>query len=593
MKRKSFIALIAGAFSMTAIAVTGALVLNNRGLSPFLTKATPKDNGSYTLTAADFTEGSGDINVGEGIAWHYNGVSVSGNVVTVGTNLYTSQFSGQTKNVSRRGNGYTRMTFADLDMSSAVGVVYHLKDVKGTLTHAAQPFSADNDLTNSGAYASADRRGLEIVQGGGSSFSFTSLTMYYDCSDVTPTVNITTASLSVGVGETGQLQAVNSDIFGGDTVTYSWSSDDTGVATVSGDSLTGTVTGVAAGTANITVTMTVNGDDYTDSLEVTVTASAATIVPVELGTGSYILGNQVFSCFDTTSTGLTAAEVTGFGLYASEVTGIENTIQSNDIQNVAGNTFRIYSPMANGAVGLNNQFGVIYDFKDSVNNKIYRASAYYDNGDIAPEIQLTAASFSVEEAATIEITAAKGFFLEGTPTSFAFESLDTDVFTVAAVDNVATVTGVAQGSATLRVTMVLNAKNYVVEKTVVVTEAGVQHLIPWYTEGTGNQAIHFDGASIWTWVNYGDLDYDGFASFSGQKANMTASYESDPATTARVEVISDDNATLHYCRVYVVLGAAYNTGTLTMTIPDAHGVTYTGTLEFNAGVLVAINNNVL
>ena len=116
-----------------------------------------------------------------------------------------------------------------------------------------------------------------------------------------------------------------------------------------------------------------------------------------------------------------------------------------------------------------------------------------------------------------------------------------------------------------------------------------QHVMPWYTEGEGNQAIHFEGAGIWTWVKYDSLGYADFAAFSAAKENFVASYDSDPAASIVDIVVSDDNASLKYARVYIVLSAAYNTGTLTLSIPGTDGNTYTGTLGFNAGALASIN----
>ena len=114
-------------------------------------------------------------------------------------------------------------------------------------------------------------------------------------------------------------------------------------------------------------------------------------------------------------------------------------------------------------------------------------------------------------------------------------------------------------------------------------------VMPWYTEGTGNQAIHFEGAGIWTWVKYDSMGFENFAAFDAAKANFVAAYESEPAATIVDKVVSDDNATLKYARVYIVLSAAYNTGKLTLTIPGADGKTYEGTLEFAAGELSKIN----
>ena len=113
--------------------------------------------------------------------------------------------------------------------------------------------------------------------------------------------------------------------------------------------------------------------------------------------------------------------------------------------------------------------------------------------------------------------------------------------------------------------------------------------MPWYTEGTGNQAIHFEGAGIWTWVKYDSMGYADFNEFNAAKDNFVAAYESEPAASIVDKVISDDNATLKYARVYIVLSAAYNTGRLTLTIPGKDGKTYEGTLEFSSGDLVKIN----
>ena len=154
--------------------------------------------------------------------------------------------------------------------------------------------------------------------------------------------------------------------------------------------------------------------------------------------------------------------------------------------------------------------------------------------------------------------------------------------TVEVNNNVVTVHGVKEGGATLRVTMTVGTKVYTLDKTISVTKAGVKHLIPWYTEGTGNQANHWLGAGIWTWVNYGELGYT-WATFSVIKAQITVSYASDPATTVTVDTISDDLGAATSARVYILAGAAYNTGVLTMTLPDANGITYTGTITFASG----------
>ena len=74
-------------------------------------------------------------------------------------------------------------------------------------------------------------------------------------------LNKATTSIAVGGNET--LVATTAP----NAYVVSWSSDDTGVATVDA---TGKVVGVAAGTANITASISVYGVTYTASCEVTV-----------------------------------------------------------------------------------------------------------------------------------------------------------------------------------------------------------------------------------------------------------------------------------------------------------------------------------
>ena len=590
MKKKKLFVLITSVCTLAAAAAV-AVAVNKKGLSnPMFTRAGTAEHGSYTLTAADFTDGEANTVVG-GETWHYRGVSVSGNVVTVSGGLYTVTRSGASQSGNRRGNGYTRMVFEDLDLTSSAGLVYHEFDVNWALKKGGNALSEDNDLTFGGTVAASDRRGVEIVQGNSSSFSFTSLTMYYDCTDVVPQVEINNDSLSVGVGEDGQLTASKSDVYDGDVVSYSWSSDDEDVATVAGSGLNATVTGVAAGTANITVTMTVNGVNYTDTLGVTVTAAAAEVIDMSVLNSSMVQGAGIFCRFNPSSASMTASQLDT--LTASVIIEFANpetvnAINHYTLQEKGDSSYTAYV-VCDSAVGLSDAFTVTVDFKDNALNKIYRAVFHFDNGQLAPEVNLSAESFSVEVGDTLQVTASKASYLDGTPT-FEFASLDENVFTVSSSGAVATITGVSEGSAALRVTMSLNGNPYVVEKTISVTEPGVEHLITWYTEGEGNQRNWWQGAGVWTWVNYGALGYDGFGSFSSKKDQMTASYESEPATTIRIDVISDDLASLKVCRVYLVAGAAYTTGKLTLTIPSAEGVTHTGTITFVDGEATAFNS---
>lgn len=80
-----------------------------------------------------------------------------------------------------------------------------------------------------------------------------------------PSVSLDKATATVAAGSTVSLTATTTP--SGETVT--WTSNNTSAATVS----SGTVTGVAAGSAKITASITVDGKTYEDSCTVTVTAA--------------------------------------------------------------------------------------------------------------------------------------------------------------------------------------------------------------------------------------------------------------------------------------------------------------------------------
>lgn len=81
----------------------------------------------------------------------------------------------------------------------------------------------------------------------------------------TPSITTKPSSTTVAVGGTRKITAITVPA----DATITWTSSDTTKATVSN----GTVTGVAAGSANITASITVGGTTYTDTTVVTVTAS--------------------------------------------------------------------------------------------------------------------------------------------------------------------------------------------------------------------------------------------------------------------------------------------------------------------------------
>lgn len=80
---------------------------------------------------------------------------------------------------------------------------------------------------------------------------------------LTPDITLNKANVTIAAGGTTKLRAKTEP---SDAV-VTWTSSASAVATVDN----GTVTGVAAGNATITATITVDGDDYSDACKVTVT----------------------------------------------------------------------------------------------------------------------------------------------------------------------------------------------------------------------------------------------------------------------------------------------------------------------------------
>lgn len=85
-----------------------------------------------------------------------------------------------------------------------------------------------------------------------------------DEGSIDPDISLSKANMTVKVGESGRLRAITNPE--GEEVT--WESSNTSVATVSD----GTISGVAAGNATITATMTYDDTEYSDSCKVKVVA---------------------------------------------------------------------------------------------------------------------------------------------------------------------------------------------------------------------------------------------------------------------------------------------------------------------------------
>lgn len=108
-------------------------------------------------------------------------------------------------------------------------------------------------------------------------------------------ISLDRTSLSLTTGNTSQLTAT---VFPADTP-VTWSSSNTGVATVSGSGL---VTAVGSGTANITVSATINGSIYNATCTVSVSAPYYPVTDISLDQSSLALDKGTSTTLHATIT---------------------------------------------------------------------------------------------------------------------------------------------------------------------------------------------------------------------------------------------------------------------------------------------------
>ena len=436
-----------GGIIVACLAIAGAAsaaAFSNKDV--LFRQTTANTTKSYTLHASDFSDATSFSISGE--TWNFPHASVVGDTVIISDVFYTNTRSGSSKSGNIRGDGYTRMTFTGLDVSSATGLVFHTLNVNGEVVRGGNQVESDVDLTFGGELGGTGRRGIHYAQAEKSSFSFTSLTMYYECAEVSPSVNIKNETLIVNVDDNEQVQAESFDIFGEDTVSYAWSSDDETVATVSGNSLTGTIHGVAAGTANITITMTVNGTDFTSSKQVTVSEVPATIKNLKVLSSSRWNGAGLYFDVDPSSAGTTNAVLSSLTSTTSAVSTNSNTGNCKSVGREGSQTDSNtrYFLVWDGAP-INQKFSVTLTIKDNVNHIHYVGVGYFQGSNYIGEFNFDGQNV-VYETESIELTAV----INNGETFSALQNVassDTNVATVSVNNNIVTVEGVAEGTATI------------------------------------------------------------------------------------------------------------------------------------------------
>jgi len=179
-------------------------------------------------------------------------------------------------------------------------------------------------------------------------------------------ITISPASASIAVNGTQQYTAVAKDSSGNTLtgVTYAWNSSNTAVATINSNGL---ATGVAAGTAMITASVTYSGGVYGMGTTVTSNSATLTVSASAMAVGTVAVGRAVAK---------PATSVTLNGGSGRAVQGATVSLKDSDGQTVvamsdANGRFQLATSGLNPGFllkAVDNQGHVLYSFADSAGN---------------------------------------------------------------------------------------------------------------------------------------------------------------------------------------------------------------------------------
>ena len=241
-----------------------------------------------------------------------------------------------------------------------------------------------------------------------------------------PTATGSIEAATISEGETHSVTA--SDYFEGEGVTYGAESSDGGVATVEVDGATVTVTAVAAGSATVTVTAANAGGSAEQSFAVTVLPPApVTVGSIDAATISEGGTHEVIASEYFSGEGVTyAAGSSDAGVASVAVSGAAVTVTA-----VAAGSATVTVTAANSGGSAEQSFAVTVL-------------------PPAPTATGSIEAATISEGDTHEVIASEYFSGEGV--TYAAESSDAGVASVAVDGALVTATAVAAGSATVTVT---------------------------------------------------------------------------------------------------------------------------------------------
>lgn len=242
-------------FSLLTGSITGSMSMVGNGLQAALAEAWGRLQVLFEDDAAEAVYFLNPLDVAE----YLGGAQVT--MQTVFGMNYIENFLGLGTVIMA--SGITRGTFV---ATAKENIIMYYLTMNGDI---AQAFSLTADETGyigiKSGYQNEERAQIESLVMDGIQF-FVEYAGGVIKGNISPSIALDKSTATVAAGSTVSLTATTKP--SGETVT--WTSDDTSVATVSN----GTVTGVAAGSATITASITVGGVTKTDKCVVTVTAAA-------------------------------------------------------------------------------------------------------------------------------------------------------------------------------------------------------------------------------------------------------------------------------------------------------------------------------
>lgn len=242
-------------FSLLTGSITGATSLTGNGLQDALAQAWGQLQIKFEDDTAEAVYFLNPLDVAD----YLGGASVT--IQTVFGMNYIENFLGLGTVILN--SGITRGTFV---ATAKENIIMYYLTMNGDIADA---FSLTADelgyIGIKSGYQNEERAQIESLVMDGIQF-FVEYAAGVVKGFISPSVALDKSTATVAAGSTVSLVATT--IPAGETVT--WSSDNTSAATVS----SGTVTGVAAGSATITASITVGGKTVTDKCVVTVTAAS-------------------------------------------------------------------------------------------------------------------------------------------------------------------------------------------------------------------------------------------------------------------------------------------------------------------------------